>query len=175
MAPSAPCWSPSVSSSSLLNIISGLLVNVAMELAVFLRGDGCVAGTSFSLLNEFRESQEKGPVSFRAGGGGAVDDVAGGGGGGATAEAGGIGLRDGDSAEGDHGIDGRALVMLLRDIVLLGGSFSTGFLGSLCRQLIGTRYTCYAGWRGTKVPSVGGASSSKLTLSRLEVLEIRLE
>lgn len=103
-----------------------------MELAVFLRGDGCVVGTSFSLLKEFRESHEKGPVSFRVGAGVAVDDVVGGGGGGggATVVTGGNGLRDGDSAEGDHGIDGRALVMLLRDIVLLGGSFSTGLLGS---------------------------------------------
>lgn len=37
-----------------------------------------------------------------------------------------FGLRDpGDSEDGDHGIEGSALVMLLRDIVLCGWSRST--------------------------------------------------
>jgi hypothetical protein len=52
------------------SIISGLLVRVAMELAVFLRGL-CAGGdrvVSFSFDVLFRESQEKGLVSFRVGG-----------------------------------------------------------------------------------------------------------
>ena len=76
---------PSFSSSSLLSIISGLLVSVATELAVFRRGDACVVGiVSLSLLEELRESHENGLVSFRVGGGGgavAVFSGTGGGGG----------------------------------------------------------------------------------------------
>jgi hypothetical protein len=127
-----------------------LLVNVAMELAVFLRGDGWAVPVSLSLPVEFRESQENGLVSFRVGGGGAVVEfvAGGGGGGGATAEVRGFGLRDGESAVGDHGIDGSALVMLLRDIVLLGCSFSTGLLGSLTALVFETRQlmSCMLVW-----------------------------
>lgn len=64
-------------------------------------------------------------MSFRVGGG-AFDA----GGGGATAVAVGFGLREGDSEEGDQGIEGRALVMLLSDIVLPAWSLSTGLVGS---------------------------------------------
>jgi hypothetical protein len=61
-------------------------------------------------------------VSFRAGGGGFCPAA----GGEAMAAAAGCGLLFGDSAEGDHGMEGRALVMLLNDMVLLAGSFSIG-------------------------------------------------
>lgn len=48
----------------------------------------------------------------------------------------GFGLFEGDSVEGDHGIVGRALVMLLSDRVLLGcWSFVSGLFGSVMRQL----------------------------------------
>ena len=148
-----------------------------MELAVFRRGDGWAVAVSLSLPVEFRESQENGLVSFRVGGGGAaVEAVAGGGGGGgATAEAREFGLRDGDSAVGDHGIEGRALVMLLRDIVLLGCSFSTGLLVSLTALVDWDTSTCDMHVGRGLVPACGGASSSKLTLSRFEVLEIRFD
>lgn len=88
---------------------------VATELAVFLLGEIAVGGdvAVFSFV-EFRESQEKGLVSFREGPGGAA-------GGGAEV---GFGCLGGDSFwPGDHGMDGRAFVMLLRDNVL-EGSFS---------------------------------------------------
>lgn len=88
---------------------------------------------SFSLL-ELRDSQENGLVSLRAGGGAAACEVAAGGGGGATAAVEGFGLREGDSELGDQGIAGSALVMLLRERVLLGGSFSGGLLGSVSVQ-----------------------------------------
>lgn len=96
---------------------------------------------SLSLLELLRDSHENGLVSFLVGGGGGAATEAAGagaGGGGCIAEAGGLGLRVGDSAGGgDHGIEGRALVMLLSDIVLLGCSFSVGLFGSLTCQLIG--------------------------------------
>ena len=79
---------------------------------------------SLSLLAEFRESHVNGLVSFRVGGGGLAVPLAAGGG--ATAFAGGPGLFEGDSAGGDHGIDGRALVMLLSESVLPADSFSDG-------------------------------------------------
>lgn len=74
-------------------------------------------------------------MSLRAGGGG-FD----GGGGGAIAVAVGTGLREGDSEEGDHGIEGRALVMLLSDNVLVTWPFSTG-LGTpmYCQRVIRER------------------------------------
>lgn len=140
-----------------------------MELAVFLRGELCAGGDgwlSLSLPVEVRESQAKGLVSFRVGGGG-FEAV----GGGATAGADGTGLLEGDSEDGDHGIEGRALVMLLKDSVLLAMSFSVGLVGSRYGQQAGT----YAA-RYTRIPSVEGAtSSSRFTLSRFEVLEMRLE
>ena len=125
---------PSFSSSSLLSIISGLLVSVAIELAVFLRPEVETGGVEFASLSllEARVSQEKGLVSFRVdgGGGGSSLDVGRSfaGGGGATAAVGGIGLREGDvSAGGDQGMEGRELVMLCREMVLLGcRSFSGG-------------------------------------------------
>lgn len=94
-----------------------MLVNVAIELAVFRRGEATVGGEllSLSLDTEFRESHEKGLVSFRLGGGGAT-------GGGATDVTEGWGLFAGDSAGGDHGIAGSAFVMLLKDRVLLAWS-----------------------------------------------------
>jgi hypothetical protein len=101
-----------------------LLVNVATELAVFLRADAWGGGDvelSLSLLEEFRDSQENGLVSFLAGGAGA-----GCGRGEATVLSNGPGLFDGDSAEGDQGIVGRAFVMLLNDRVFPAGSFSDG-------------------------------------------------
>lgn len=60
-------------------------------------------------------------MSFRVGGPGA-----GCGGGEAIALSKGPGLLDGDSADGDQGIAGRAFVMLLNDRVLLASSFSEG-------------------------------------------------
>lgn len=82
---------------------------------------------------EFRDSQAKGLVSFRVGGAGTgagavVGKEVG------TAAAGGDcergeGFLTGDSltAGGDHGIEGRALVILLSESVL-EGSFSVGAL-----------------------------------------------
>ena len=77
MTPSVCIELLSFSSSNLLSIISGLLVRVAMELAVFLRVEGCGGGEgwisfsfSFSLFVELRDNQEKALESFRVGGGG---------------------------------------------------------------------------------------------------------
>ena len=84
---------------------------------------------------EFRESQEKGLVSFRLGGWGAKD-VAGGSGDGPTVPTEGTGLLDGDSAGGDQGIDGRVLVTLFSNIVLLGWFFSEGLVGSVWQLAI---------------------------------------
>lgn len=66
------------SSSNLLSIISGLLVSVAIELAVFRLGEPVVVkagGATFSLAPEFRDSQENGLVIFLAGGGGGSGPV----------------------------------------------------------------------------------------------------
>jgi hypothetical protein len=107
----------------LLSIISGLLVRVAIELAVFLLAEGvcCTAGGSFE---ELRESHENGLLNFLP-----VDVGAGAGGGAAAAAAAG-GVFDWDSvAGGDHGIGGRAFVILLKDMVLVfsgGALFSVG-------------------------------------------------
>jgi hypothetical protein len=115
----------------LLSIISGLLASVATELAVFLlaEGAGCTAGGS---LDELLESQEKGLLNFRpveAGGGAAAGAGAeAGGGGAATAVS--VELLDRESlAEGDHGMGGRALAKLERDMVL--DVFSGGGLLSM--------------------------------------------
>jgi hypothetical protein len=140
-----PFVSPSFSSSSLLNIISGLLVRVVTELAVFRLGDtagGEVAGTSLSLEELPLESQEKALLIFLAGGGGGGEIRP---------------LLVGDSATGggDHGMVGRELVMLLKDIDF-GGWWPAGFLSS------------FGG---------GADSSSRLTLSKdaTETCEIRGE
>lgn len=70
-------------------------------------------------------------MSFLVGAGGVGAEEEDGGGGGATADAVGFGLLVGDSDGGDQGIGGRALVMLFKDIVLLGvSSFATGLLVS---------------------------------------------
>jgi hypothetical protein len=109
-----------------------LLVMVATELAVFLLADGmgCTAGGS---LEELRESHENGLLNFlpvgAGAGAGAGTGAAAGGGGAATAAAAAGGLFDWESvAGGDHGIGGRALVRLLKDMVL--GAFSAGGLFS---------------------------------------------
>ena len=135
---------------------------------------------SLSLLDELRDSHENGLVSFLPGGGGGAAAVvgAGAGGGGCMAAVGGLGLRDGDSAGGDHGIDGRALVMLLNEMVLLGCSFSTGLFGSKEVSVLwdALKFSlANAGWRGPLPSAALGASSSKLTLSRFDVLEKRFE
>jgi hypothetical protein len=115
----------------LLSIISGLLVRVATELAVFLLGEGvgCTAGGS--LEEELRESQEKGllnflPVGAGAGKGVGAGAAAGTGGDGAGAAAGGLFDRV-SVGGGDHGMGGSALVKLLKDMVLV---FSGGVLFS---------------------------------------------
>jgi hypothetical protein len=89
----------------LLSIISGLLVSVVTELAVFLLGDtagGEVAGASLSLEEFPLESQEKALEIFLAGGGGGEIKP----------------FLEGESVVGggDHGIVGKELVMLLRDM-----------------------------------------------------------
>ena len=66
LPPFTPLVSPS--SSSLLSIISGLLVRVATELAVFLLGETAGGEVAVASLAEFLESQEKGLVSLRGGG-----------------------------------------------------------------------------------------------------------
>jgi hypothetical protein len=104
---------------------------VATELAVFLLGDGvgCTAGGSFE---ELRESHEKGllnflPVGAGAGAGAAAGAATGAGGDGAAAGGAG-GLFDRESvAGGDHGMGGKALAILLKDMVL---DFSGGGLFS---------------------------------------------
>lgn len=48
--------------------MSGLLVSVAVELAVFRLGDTAGGITLVRSLDEFLESQEKAPASFREGG-----------------------------------------------------------------------------------------------------------
>jgi hypothetical protein len=142
----------SFSSSSLLSISSGLLAIVATDDAVFLRGDATGGGVLGSLLEELRDSQENGLVSFRVGGGG----FAGGCGGGAEIEAAGL-LTGGSVAGGDQGTLGKALAMLPMDNVLLGCPFCVEFL------------------RAAFASGCGAASSSRLTLSRSEVREMRLE
>lgn len=93
---------------------------------MFRRGEACGGGeVSFSLLVLFRDSQEKGLVSFLVGGPGgggraAEDAACGGGAAGTTGDLAGDG-----SAGGDHGMDGRAPVMLLMDIFLGGSGFSS--------------------------------------------------
>jgi len=112
----------------LLSIISGLLLRVAIELAVSRLVVRVVIVGSELLSLEFREdNQVKGLVSFRERGAGGLS---------ATREslveagrlAGTVGGLEppfgGDStAEGDHGIVGRELVRLLSD------SFLEGLLG----------------------------------------------
>jgi len=150
----------------LLNIISGLLVRVAIELAVFLLGETTGGGTtgSFGVL---LESQANGLVSFRLTGGGGTGAGAGGGGGGGTAAgatAGGL-LGGESTAGGDHGIAGRALVMLLKDMVF-DFSFSPWLFSVLASQYAGA-------WEGLcdcwdNLPSWGettAGSSSSFTSS----------
>lgn len=48
--------------------MSGLLVSVAVELAVFRLGDTGAGITLVRSFDEFLESQEKAPASFREGG-----------------------------------------------------------------------------------------------------------
>lgn len=84
-------------------------------------------------MEELRESHENGLLNFLpvgAGAGAGAGAAAGtGGGGAATAAAAAGGLFDWESvAGGDHGIGGRALVRLLKDMVL--GAFSVGWLFS---------------------------------------------
>ena len=66
---------PSVTSSSLLSIISGLLVSVAIELVVFLLDVAFVGGETITgsfACPELRDIQEKGLVNFRVGAEGAA-------------------------------------------------------------------------------------------------------
>jgi len=143
----------------LLSIISGLLVRVAMELAVFLLGDMAAGGeTAVGSLAEFLVSQEENAlVSFLVGGGGAVEEI----GGGIWALVGGVSLVGG----GDHGMVGKALVMLVREIVLEAASFSKyGGFSVGGPELV----SCYVGslivlW--TLPFRVAPRSSSRLTLS----------
>jgi hypothetical protein len=116
----------------LLSIISGLLVRVATELAVFLLGEG-VGCTAEGSLEELRESQEKGLLNFLpvgagtgTGAGAGAGAAAGKGGDGAGAAAGGLFDRV-SVGGGDHGMGGSALVKLLKDMVLV---FSGGVLFS---------------------------------------------
>lgn len=87
---------------------------------------------SLSFEVELRESHEKGLVSFRVGGGGGGCDVEGDEleGGAAMAASSGPGLLDGEAVGGDQGIAGKALVMLLRDRVLLAWLASSAALTS---------------------------------------------
>lgn len=86
---------------------------------MFLRGEiNAAAGgdTAASFDEEFLDIQENGLVNFRAGGRGCVAPI---GTGGVTelivADLGAV-----SAAEGDQGIDGRELAMLLRDSFFLG-------------------------------------------------------
>jgi len=93
---------------------------VATELAVFLLGEikGITTGVwSFEAL---LESHEKGLVSFRLNGAGASDT-------GATAT-GAVFVGESICGGGDQGMAGRALVMLLKDLV-----FDASFSGLLSR------------------------------------------
>lgn len=98
---------------------------------MFLRGEACVGGDDWLslslLLDAFRDSHEKGLVSFRVGAGGWVT----GGGGEAIAAIDGPEVFEGDSVWGDQGMEGRASVMLCRDIFLSGWSLATEFGGSM--------------------------------------------
>jgi hypothetical protein len=122
-----------------------LLIKVATELAVFLLGDGAarVTGGSF---DELRESQEKGLLNFLLVVAGA-EAGAGAGAWGAAAVA--AGLLAGDSfAEGDHGMGGRAFVMLPKERVLEGfsggGRFSKIESIFCCMTWVGNGPTCLA-------------------------------
>ena len=102
-----------------------------MELAVFLLGevwDGGETSLSLSLLVEFRDSHEKGLVSFRVRGGGGAAGV---GGGEAKADNDGPGLLAGGSGGGGQDIEGSALVILLSDNVFLGSSLLARLWGSI--------------------------------------------
>lgn len=167
----------SLSSSSLDNIISGLLIIVAIELAVFRRPVGCMVGeelTSFS-FDELRESQVKGLVNRRGPGAGAgCDEVVTGGRGGALAGPA-PGLFAGDATEGDQGIAGRALVMLLSERDFVGDAVSVGPLSSSV-FFPWLDFSCAASLAGGLVPSSAGTaffSSSNSTASRLEVCDRR--
>lgn len=116
--PFAPVVCPSSPSSSLLNIISGLLLIVAIEEAVFLRssllGDGNGGGASFEEV--LRESHENGLVSFLVGGAGAGRDV---------------GFDGGACGGGDHGTVGKEPDSPWRaDIADFGGSGGGDFAAS---------------------------------------------
>ena len=121
-----PASAPSFSSSSLLSIISGLLVRVAMELAVFRRGEMAGGGEEEERsLEGFLESQEKALVSFREGGAAAGAGAAAAAGWGGGEAAGGLDEVEVESTDvllvvagGDHGMEGKAWVMLLREMVL---------------------------------------------------------
>lgn len=96
-----------------------------MELAVLRLGDVATVGgeATVSFCTEFRDSHENGLVSLREG-------AAGGAGAGVRAGAVvAVGLPLGGEsavpADGDHGIEGSELVMLLMEIFFLG-SFSMG-------------------------------------------------
>jgi len=87
---------------------------VATELAVFRLGEPVlvIAEVVFSFWPEFRDNQAKGLVIFRvgAGAGGIV-----------VLEVGATGLVfGGESFEGDHGIEGRDDVILLRESFFVG-------------------------------------------------------
>lgn len=101
---------------------------MATELAVFLLVEGaagCGADCSFV---ELLESHEKGLLNFLPDGAGAGAGAGAAGGGTTSGMLAAGGLLDRESlACGDHGMGGRALVMLLKDIVL-DDAFSGGGL-----------------------------------------------
>lgn len=98
---------------------------------MFLLGDMAAGGeTAIGSLVEFLDNHENALVSFLVGGGGAAAST----GGEATWLLGSCSF----VAGGDHGIDGRALVMLLKEIVL-DASFSKGLLSS-ARPVSSFRY-----------------------------------
>lgn len=100
---------------------------------MFLLGDTTGGDTLVKSLDEFLDSQEKAPASFREGGGAGVVVEAGAspGEGGAAGAGGASSVLVGEvCAPGDQGIDGREFVRLLRDIVFLGGSGSGSLAGA---------------------------------------------
>jgi hypothetical protein len=125
----------------LLNIISGLLISVVTELAVFLRGDtagGDVAAASLS-FEVFLDSQENALVSFLEGGGGGGDARP---------------FLEGTSAVGggDQGMAGKAFVRLLSEI----------FFGGWCPAALFSSF-------GVPVPSSSRLTLSKDATETCEI------